>query len=276
LLAFPGSAVPSAATYYCRGFWAYRGNDYEVTWRRKNPDGPVNTVGVRDLNTDAELSFVRFQSNDATKHLAEGWCFTNKSNFVGEWSDPVTDTLVAGGPNLQKTRALYICGGLVKLHTQWVQDSIRPSEGDIWVVRANREFTAAPVYGEVKISAVPGYFDGTTQMKLNVKVAPNPYIVENEWQMHPTLLRRLKFINLPAECTIRIFNLNGELVKTLVHHATADFEEDLGLQNVPNNAGGDEWWDLLSEHRQLVSSGVYIFHIQSDIGEQVGKFVVIR
>jgi hypothetical protein len=43
-----------------------------------------------------------------------------------------------------------------------------------------------------------------------------------------------------------------------------------------NSAGGDQWWDLLSENRQLVSSGIYIYHIQSTVGEQVGKFVVIR
>jgi hypothetical protein len=27
---------------------------------------------------------------------------------------------------------------------------------------------------------------------------------------------------------------------------------------------------------QLVASGVYVFHVQSDVGEQVGKFVIIR
>jgi hypothetical protein len=168
---------------------------------------------------------------------------------------------------------LYINGGLVTLRNNvYVVDSIRPDDGDVWTVRANTEYTAAPVYAEVKISATPGYFDETTQLTLNVKVAPNPYLVANAWQQSPQL-RRLKFINLPNQCTIRIFNLNGELVKTLLHRETADFS---GQTTVPNNAGGDEWWDLLSENRQLVSSGVYIFHIQSDIGEQVGKFVIIR
>jgi hypothetical protein len=271
-LSFPGSAVPSNNDYYCRGFWAYRGNDFEVTWHKKDAAGPVNTVEVHDINTGEVLPFVQFQSDDATRHLAEGWCFTNKSTFANEWLDPVTDTLVAGGPNLQKTRALYICGGLVKLHTQWVQDTLRPSDGEVWIVRANREYTAAPVYGSVMISATPGYFDNVTQLTLNVKVAPNPYLVQNEWQISPQL-RRLKFINLPNQCTIRIFNLNGELVKTLVHSETADFTDQT---TVTNNAGGDEWWDLLSENRQLVSSGVYIFHVRSDVGEQVGKFVIIR
>jgi hypothetical protein len=44
---------------------------------------------------------------------------------------------------------------------------------------------------------------------------------------------------------------------------------------VGNDLGGDEWWDILSENRQLVASGVYIYHIDSEVGEQVGKFVII-
>jgi len=45
---------------------------------------------------------------------------------------------------------------------------------------------------------------------------------------------------------------------------------------VPNNAGGDEWWNLLSDMGQLVASGIYIFHVRSEVGDQVGKFVVVR
>jgi hypothetical protein len=62
-------------------------------------------------------------------------------------------------------------------------------------------------------------------------------------------------------------------VKTMRHIETV--VDDDGL-SVPNNAGGDEWWDLLSENRQLVASGIYIFHVRSEVGEQVGKFVVVR
>jgi len=95
----------------------------------------------------------------------------------------------------------------------------------------------------------------------------------NEWQQSFTP-RRLKFINLPADCVIRIFNLNGELVRTIQH--TSTLEPGIGEQEIFGSAGGDEWWDLLSANNQLVASGVYIFHIDSDVGEQIGKFVVIR
>jgi hypothetical protein len=58
------------------------------------------------------------------------------------------------------------------------------------------------------------------------------------------------------------------LIKTLKHSETS-------ARGVRNDLGGDEWWDILSENRQVVASGVYIYHIDSEVGEQVGKFVII-
>jgi hypothetical protein len=58
-------------------------------------------------------------------------------------------------------------------------------------------------------------------------------------------------------------------VRSLKHNATS-------LGGVSNDQGGDEWWNCLGEFNQLVSSGVYIFHVRSDVGEQVGKFVIIN
>jgi hypothetical protein len=63
-------------------------------------------------------------------------------------------------------------------------------------------------------------------------------------------------------------------VRTLLHHHTLAVGE--GEQEVANSAGGDEWWDLLSDTKHLVKSGIYIFHIQSAVGEQIGKFAIIR
>ncbi|UCG29261.1 MAG: hypothetical protein JSV53_06975, partial [candidate division WOR-3 bacterium] len=123
------------------------------------------------------------------------------------------------------------------------------------------------VYGKVRITGTPGIFTDSA-MTLNVKVVPNPYVIANEWQTR-FVQRRVKFINLPNRCTIRIFNLNGELVRTLLHQETSD-------DGVGNDLGGDEWWDVLNDYDELISSGVYIFHVESDIGEQVGKFVIIN
>ena len=262
------SPIPTKGNY-CHGLWAYRGNDYQLTWKKTNQSGPVNTVVVIDVATGDTVDFKPFLNTTATRYLGEGWTFINNAGFSTAWSNP-TDTIVGTGGT--KTKAIYVNGGLVTFRAGNTPDTLRPGLNDVWVLHASQDYKPAPVYGEIKISATPGYFLTDTTFKFNVKVVPNPYIVYNEWQQNFNL-RRLKFINLPNECTIRIFNLNGELVKILIHHATTTTGSSAG---VTNNAGGDEWWDLLSEYRQLVVSGVYIFHIQSNVGEQVGKFVIIR
>jgi hypothetical protein len=253
------------ASYFT--FWGYRGNDYEVEWATA-PGGGL-TVNVTDLHTGTVIPYGEYlpTATGDNDTLAHGWCFLANRD--------ASDTVITNGQNPQSlwnTKWLYICGGLVALKGggHLLPSDPLPNTGDVWTVRAREDFHPMAVNAEFMVTPVPAFFDGVTELaEMNVKVVPNPYLVHNEWQLN-FAERRLKFINLPANCTIRIFNLNGELVKTLVHHATTDD----GL--VDNDAGGDEWWDLLSENRQLVASGIYVFHVQSDVGEQVGKFVVVR
>ena len=161
-------------------------------------------------------------------------------------------------------------GGMINLKRGMLIDSlVLPQDREEWTVTANDSFLPPSVCGRVVVRGQPGYFS-TSRMALNVKVVPNPYVVSNAWQQS-RLIRRLRFINLPNQCTIRIFNLSGELVRTLLHAETT--AEGKG---VANNAGGDEWWNLLNENRDLVASGVYIFHVESAVGSQIGKFAVVR
>jgi hypothetical protein len=257
---------------YCHGFWAYRGTDYELTWSAKDAGGPVNTVTVVDVYTGDTIPYRPYQNDPATRHLGAGWCFTWYTTTTGNWTKASHDTLQALGSSGYRTRCIYLNGGLVALRNGvYVVDTIRPAAGDKWVVHANADLLPASVYGELEAMAQPPGWQ-TGAVELNVKVVPNPYLIHNEWQQS-FAQRRLRFINLPSQCTIRVFNINGELVKTIRHYETVAPEEGVTVQN---NMGGDEWWDLLSENRQLVASGIYIFHVQSDVGEQVGKFVVIR
>lgn len=245
--------------------WAYRGNDFEIHWRAKDPGGQVNTITVIDAITGDTIPFKKFTHDS----LADGWCF--RSNYPACNN---TDTIIFAPSNqpTRGTKALYICGGEINLTNRpaMQQGDPRPSANDVWLVKASTVYLPAPFKAKVAIFPTPAYLiPGDTTLTLNVKVVPNPYLIHNEWQQS-SLIRRLKFINLPSECVIRIFNLNGELVKTIVH------KETFAGSTVVGDAGGDEWWDLLSENRQLVASGVYIFHVDSKVGEQVGKFVIIR
>ncbi len=259
-------STPGAWANYWN-FWPYRGNDYEVHWFSTAGSNTANSVVVIDLNAGDTINFTPYRpvSGDPLNDtLADGWSFLSLRGF--------SDTLVLhGSPAPQyNTKFLYICGGLVGLKRggPLMPGDELPRSGDVWVVHANTEFSPVMANGLFRIHSVPGEFASVDTFSLHVKVVPNPYIIHNEWQQS-SLRRRLRFINLPSNCTIRIFNLNGELVKVICHKASSG-------GGVINDLGGDEEWDLLSENHQLVASGVYVFHIQSDVGEQVGKFVVVR
>ena len=144
---------------------------------------------------------------------------------------------------------------------------ILPEAGDTWVLRT-RTLSPAPSYSAFEVEFEAGGFEETMEA-LDVKVVPNPYLVRNEWERHPDF-RRLKFINLPNKCTIRIYNLAGDLVRTLEHDET-----NPAVGGLPNQYGGDEDWDLLNESSQKPAPGLYLYHVESDQGTQVGKFVII-
>lgn len=102
----------------------------------------------------------------------------------------------------------------------------------------------------------------------NIYVVPNPYVASSNFEPANTYRsgrgeRRIYFMNLPAECTIRIYTLTGQLVQTIEHKSTLD--------------DGQEPWDLVTKDGMNLAFGVYLFHVEAPgIGEKVGKFAVIK
>ena len=132
-------------------------------------------------------------------------------------------------------------------------------------LEASRLVNATLVYPVDKWEQVEGE-------NLKVLVYPNPYRIDGEYSASKyeeggVYGKRIRFVNLPPRCTIRIYTLDGDLVRTIDH------EED------PNalDATYDEW-DLISRNTQAVVSGIYLFSVEDwESGEnQVGKFVIIK
>lgn len=101
--------------------------------------------------------------------------------------------------------------------------------------------------------------------KDNLRVVPNPFNIRSKNYGNPnnpsdTENNKLLFVGLPGECTIRIFTVSGDLVKTIYH---------------VNNLGSEEW-NQVTDSNQFIVSGLYIAHIESDLGNEIIKFVVIR
>jgi hypothetical protein len=99
----------------------------------------------------------------------------------------------------------------------------------------------------------------------NVYVVPNPYrsggsrLTTSNYHNFPDDL--IRFVNVPADCTIKIFTVSGDLV----------------WENVQSNDGGNVTWDLTNRGAESVTSGVYIYRIEKTDGDSVyGRIVVIR
>ena len=105
-----------------------------------------------------------------------------------------------------------------------------------------------------------------------VYVVPNPVTKESmaPWKLAPNNADpsgdKCEFRNLPrCRNTVRIYTVAGDLVQTLYHDGSA--------------GAGTLAWDLITRNGQSVTSGVYVFAVESEDGRfprTIGKFVVIR
>jgi hypothetical protein len=94
-----------------------------------------------------------------------------------------------------------------------------------------------------------------------INVVPNPYYAFSGYEENK-LDNRIKIINLPEQCTISIFSLNGTLIRQFKKASPETYQD----------------WDLKNGKNIPISSGVYIIHVDvPEVGEKVLKwFGVMR
>ena len=145
--------------------------------------------------------------------------------------------------------------------------NVPPVEGDIFSIYTNRPF-ADDIFSFSTTASTESNQVEKENMD-NIYVVPNPYVVssniesldlQNPRDRGP---RRVYFANLPAMCTIKIYTMAGDLVRTLKHEGSIE--------------NGIETWDLTTSDNFPVSFGIYIFHVESENGnESVGRFALIK
>ena len=122
----------------------------------------------------------------------------------------------------------------------------------------------------------PAYLTRPAGKKLGgIRIVPNPYNISARDFNYLGEPNKISFLNIPAYCKIQIYTERGDLVKTILH----------------NDGSGDESWNLVSDSRQIIVSGLYIVYFKvtqdyndPDTGkllyrkgdEIIKKFVVIR
>jgi hypothetical protein len=91
-----------------------------------------------------------------------------------------------------------------------------------------------------------------------ILAVPNPYYAHSAYEQSQ-FARRIRFLNCPAQCTLRIYNLAGQLVRTL-------------SKNDPTTSVVD--WDIQTSNNLPVGSGIYIVHIDSPAGSATVRVAV--
>lgn len=92
-----------------------------------------------------------------------------------------------------------------------------------------------------------------------INVFPNPYFGFNRLEADK-YSRWVRFTHLPDKATIRIFNLAGILVRTIVKNDNTQFAD----------------WDLMNEHQLPIAAGMYVAYVDcGPLGKRVLKLAVI-
>jgi len=110
---------------------------------------------------------------------------------------------------------------------------------------------------------------------VEVMVYPNPYRIDGGYAdagyenrdrtRSSERSRAIHFANLPNVCKIRIYTINGDLVQEIDHY-------------YPGGGPGSqhEQWDVISRNTQAVVTGLYLWQVESEMGDQIGKLVIMK
>jgi hypothetical protein len=154
-----------------------------------------------------------------------------------------------------------------------------PENGTIFRITSTKPNAPADTFS-FGTSAKPAFNASLAKSRLNkhyIKVVPNPYYGFSSYDRNQ-FNRQVKITGLPDVCTIRIFNVAGDLVRTIQHDNLSNNNRSIEDENNPEFTS-IETWDLTSDNGLFVSSGVYFIHIDAPgIGKtkEVIPFAIIQ
>ncbi len=235
-----------------------------------------NTSGAFDLrNTDHPVSggnndpftdrFYIYNPSDMSAGSAgyEAWKVSN---------DPIV-------PTYQRTlgRQIFVNlnGGDVGTG---IYNAPLPEIGTVFRINTVKNISSGDVFVfSTTAHALPSNKKDLKKALRNIKVVPNPYY-RNYFHPHDDPLR---FTGLPAQCTIRIFTVAGDLIRTLHHDEGSDNERP---DYQPHDDAYDpeplatsiERWDRKTANGRFAAAGMYIALIESKEGKRFVKFAIIQ
>lgn len=145
---------------------------------------------------------------------------------------------------------------------------IPPTVGDIYRLKLTLPFSSTDKFEFTTKGQKIDESLAKQQFKNEPYVVPNPYVGAASFEPQRFAVsgrgeRKIEFRNLPANSTVRIYSLSGELIETLYHDGVI--------------TDGSVSWDLRNSDNLEVAPGLYIYHVDGkQAGEFIGKFAIIK
>ncbi|MBN2088683.1 hypothetical protein JW964_03675, partial [candidate division KSB1 bacterium] len=214
-------------------------DDYEIRW--------TGTLGDSGIFGAPPLLFEIYNITQNAKLTHYMW----DDDESGDWSSG--DLVMFVEPDDSFTWRIL-------LYTVDPSITTPPVAGDVFTIITNKSLSAADKY---QFTTIKETYSNITHNDLSrITTVPNPFVVSSVYETNKFgIERKIQFHFLPPQCTIRIYNIAGDLIQTVEH----------------TDGTAIESWNLLSYNQQEIAFGVYFYHVDApNIGTYVGKMAIIK
>ncbi len=258
----------------------------EVYWNNQSE------YSVDPITRSRDFEGYRIYRSNAGDDLALN--LIDDANLIGQW-DSIGNAI--GNNNgfdfIKLDKPLVFEGDTTKFYYKYTMENISNGWQYLVVVTAFDKGEKAlgipsleSSFTENEIRAFAGTKpnDFTGENVKKVAVYPNPYNTSAAWDGTSSRAKKLYFYNLPSKCEIHIYTNSGDLIATIPHNSETYKGEGIGWSNNYGNiekttmSGGEHAWDVLSDSKTQLSTGVYLFTVKdTKSGEiQSGSFAIVK
>jgi hypothetical protein len=217
-------------------------------------------------------------------------------NLIAQWDKPGNNVGYNNGFDVIKLSApVYFDGDTTAYYYKFELNNLLNGWQYVFVITSFDEGDAELGLSPLESSFVENTFrvwsgtgvnDFTSKdQATKVGVYPNPYKINAAWDGSTAQTKKIYFFNLPSQCDITIYTLAGDVVQVLYHDAATYSGDDIewygnyaGSADQRIFSGGEHAWDILSESKQSIMQGIYLFSVKdlnSGIVQQ-GQFVIVK
>ncbi len=249
--------------------------EMQVTVRRSLPARPTNVKVYRVGTSGADDVEVDYAFWDLTGPDFVSPTSTEPASFSADPAIRESDLIILREPKVGDETGAPTITWRITLNFV-APDRINPREGDVANILTRKPFLRNDVFEFSAVGPKTVALDPDSLMD-RIRVVPNPYVATNQFEALNAFStgrgpRAIKFINLPPQCTLRIFSVNGRLIRSLQLHEGSN--DNLTAADLMN---GTLTWDLMSDDQLTVSYGVYLYHVEAPgFGEKTGTFAIIK